>query len=137
MSYVDAVTASHWWTAERKDRSMDQRALRLLILLFETLEALHATTRQIPDEWTQPEPGTSLIGSAHNIHLSTPIPTDKLIILRASITLVGDVFVISRALSRMDILELAEPVENLLSASEVFRDLRNFYTHLDERYYPH
>lgn len=131
MFATDTVqSATHWWCAEN---TVDPSVRRLLPFLFETLDALYATVLRFPDEWASDIPMRIQSGATHSMYIGIPLSPDALSLLRAAIGLVGDAFCIAKRLSLIDLRNLADPISRLLAQLEQFRDLRNFFAHLDDR----
>jgi hypothetical protein len=123
--------ATHWWTAERQARGLDSAVGRLIPFLFENAGVLYTVTRSLPEHWdARPMPYLALRGTG-NYFIS--IPPEAILPIRASISLVGDLFALLKRLSTLTLLELGASVALTLEATESSRDLRNFYAHLDER----
>jgi hypothetical protein len=138
--------AIHWWEAERISSSNgkitategEKRNLhRIKIILpfvFQTLDSLYITTRKIPSPWSNSTGVPATIGGTNNIIINLDISPESLALLRAILSLVSDIYYMCKSLTNIcNLLELKTPIEQLCESTDKFRDIRNFFTHLDER----
>jgi hypothetical protein len=123
-------TATHWWCSEN---AVDPSVMRLIPFLFETLDALYATVLRFPESWTSDTPTHIRSGATHSMYIGISLPPEGLSLLRAAIGLSGDAFCIAKRLSLTDLASINDPLSKLLAELERLREVRNFFSHLDDR----
>ncbi|WP_242316595.1 hypothetical protein [Bacillus cereus group sp. BfR-BA-01489] len=125
-------SARHWWFFERRER-FNESMYKVLPFIFQSLDALYITTRNIPEKWTKNE---LLHGSVHGTRSQKIILPDAIdyIVLRSSLSFVSDLHLLLKALIKEgNLMELEEPITHLFNEIKKFRNVRNFFTHLDDR----
>jgi len=146
LSQVDLDTAFHWWTWDHwvryggkvsavpeAEREALSRAQILLPSLFQAIDSLYTVTRDIPSPWASTGISIGEIGATKNIVMFNipPLNSQRYLLLRTVLFLTNDVIAFSKPLK--DLQELDNPLKTLTQAAKRFKDIRNFFTHLDER----
>lgn len=117
----------------RQEHEADFKLPTMLSFLFQTMDALYCAVRIFPDTWTNTEPVKMLMGGTQSMCIRFNAGPDSLLMQKSAISLTGDIWCILKRLKKEELFDLEEPVSALIDLLEEFRDLRNFYAHLDER----
>ena len=72
-------------------------------------------------------------GGTNSLVISFDIGPEALFALRGAVGLSGDAYCLVRRLQASKIERLNQPLAEMATALEKFRDLRNFFSHLDDR----
>lgn len=134
MTNIDALVASNQWWEERKDKGAHHYVVRCIPLLFHTLDALYIETRKLPLRSQSGKTSQTVTTSYTTLYGIFLNPTDHAV-LRSILSLSGDVYEVLKpmnSLSGTDLSELESPVKKLYADALIFRQLRNFFTHLRE-----
>ncbi|UTR05444.1 hypothetical protein MM326_15205 [Alkalihalobacillus sp. LMS6] len=127
-------SAIHLWCEERIERGINPNVSRLLDHTFDTLDTLYTCTRTFPDLWTDEAKLSVRISGKNNMIMSIPLTHEEYILLRASLAFVSDIYFLADSLIRTgNLFELEEPIKCLYNSANKFRDVRNYYTHFNER----
>jgi len=124
------LESAHWWCAEN---NVDDRVYSLVLFLFENLDALYTVLPDFPDRWASDDTFNMRSGGTHGMYLRNPSNPRDFAVLRSAVSLSGDIFCIVKRLGNLNIGNLSNSVVALGDYLEEFRELRNFYAHLDER----
>ncbi|MFB8328074.1 hypothetical protein ACWGJ1_10640 [Bacillus wiedmannii] len=126
--------ATHWWFVERRKDSFNESMYTLLPFIFQSLDALYITTRDIPTEWTKNKSLRGRVSGNRSKKIILPNSALDYIKLRSSLSFVSDLHLLLKALIKEgNLMELEEPIKHLYNEVDKFRDVRNFFTHLDDR----
>ncbi|MDZ4649878.1 hypothetical protein ORM67_04575 [Bacillus cereus] len=126
-------SATHWWLFERRE-SFNESMYTVLPFIFQSLDALYITTRNIPTKWTKNELLRGSVNGTRSKKIILPDSAEDYIILRSSLSFVSDLHLLLKALIKKgNLMELEEPITHLYDEINKFRDVRNFFTHLDDR----
>jgi hypothetical protein len=134
MTGIDVLTATNFWWAERKDRGAHHFILRIMPLLFQTLQSLFIEARKLPlhsVSGATPEHVNGEYVITYGIFLT---PNDYAT-LRSILSLMGDVHNLLYSLNNIgkeELMELSSFVPKLFGHANKFRQIRNFFTHLDQ-----
>jgi len=123
-------TAGHWWRAEN---NVDAQAYPLLLFLFRTLDALYADVQRFPQQWAGDKPMGIRSGGKYGMYIGLSLSPDSFALLRAAIALQGDSYFIGKRLESLNVGGALKAISQLVQELERFRELRNFFSHLDER----
>jgi len=122
--------AAHWWRAEN---DVDDEVYSLLLFLFRNLDALYVTVSNFPKKWAPDETTNICSSGTHGMYLDIPLAPGRFAILRSAISLSGDIFCIVKRLSNLNIGNISDSVIEFGDYLDEFRELRNFFAHLDDR----
>ena len=131
MLFNEVFVASNYWWLERKDKGAHHFILRLLPFLFEVIESLYMQTRKLP---LSPGKGATNkeITGAYVITFSIFLSPDEYTTLRVILSLLGDIYNLLTPLKENDQLtELSPFINQMYDHANEFREVRNFFTHLD------
>ncbi|OEC58377.1 hypothetical protein [Pseudomonas sp. AP42] len=120
---------SNW----RQQHEADFMLPTLLSFLFQTVDALYCAVKNFPDTWTKAEPVKIVSGGTQSMYIRFNAGPDALFMQKSAISLTGDIWCILKRLNKEKLFDLEQPVSALIDLLDEFRDLRNFYAHLDER----
>ena len=113
--------------------SMYQAETILTLITFPALDSLYSITRNIPSPWTNSCGMGGSSGGSYGLYWSMPLSPGHYILLRTILSLVSDIHLSSEALINIgNLMELETPIQLLFDSVRPFRDVRNFFTHLDE-----
>ncbi|TXR91218.1 hypothetical protein DN390_29635 [Bacillus sp. SH7-1] len=127
-------SATHWWFVERRKDSFNESMYTVLPFIFKNLDALYIITRNIPREWTKNELLRGRVNGTRSKKIILPNSLVDYINLRSSLSFVSDLHLLLKTLiEEGNLMDLEEPIEHLYNEISKFRDVRNFFTHLDER----
>ncbi len=128
----DAYLASiHWWR-ENKERGANYLVPKLLPLLFDTIDALYLVTRNLPLRAVPGATGPE-ITKDNTLTIGILLDAKDHVTLRSTLSLIGDIYNISRAfLKNKGLLELEKPIRDLYDAASKFRHARDFFTHIEQ-----
>lgn len=130
----DVFMASNSWWAERKEKGAHHWISKNLPYLFDTLDALYPETRKLPLK----SPGVRMeaeVRSSYAFTCTMLLSVHDYTRLRLIISLTGDLYNLLTPLVKVDpksLMELSESIKELYDYSTRFREVRNFFTHLDE-----
>ena len=127
-------TAVHWWCAERSNLGTDHPIRSILPFVFQTLDSLYIATRGIPSPWTNIIPAGVKMGGTNNFIIDIPLSPKDYALLRAVLSLTSDLYSLLTPLKKTgNLMELSSPLLQLHRNTKQFKDVRDFFTHLDER----
>lgn len=136
MSEFNIIMPIHYWCNERLGRGLSTRVVTVLPWIFITLDSLYEAVKNL--SWDSlalksingnPRIEGSGVMTIVGFDLSPQVYRD----FRATISLIGDVYHLIESISKLDLLELTSPINQLYSEANKFRDLRNFFTHINEQ----
>jgi len=142
---TDAEVALHTWINLKRapywgrppipvelNRSMHMLG-SIMPLLFLSLDYLYIETRNIPSQWGTviPKRIIKMRGTDNFITANFP-SSDNYLRLRGILSFTRDVYSSTKALKSRDLFELSPLVKKLYDSSNKFREIRNYFTHLDE-----
>ena len=135
MKYEDILLAIHWWCVERpRLKALQQDLTSLLPMVFRTLYSLWIISKEKSTPWSPARPWDRVVESGANaISFDIRLSPKQYVLFRAMLSLVGDVYHLLEPLKERDLLELTDPIRQLHASADVFREARNFFTHLNER----
>lgn len=126
-------SAIHWWSAERYG-SLNPNIRTVLPFAFQTLDSLYLATRNFPTKWTNSEPMTIQVGGERNLVITLPLSPEGYILVRSVLSFTSDIYFLMEALIKTgNLMELDFAIKELHREADKFREIRNFYTHLNER----
>jgi hypothetical protein len=132
MLFVDVWIASNNWLTERKEKGAHHFILRLAPFLFQVVESLYNQTRKLPLHHGQGGPNKEVSGS-YVLTLSMFLSSDEYTTLRVILSLIGDIYNILTPLrDNKQLLELTPFIDELFEHANKFREVRNFFTHMNE-----
>ncbi len=130
MSSFNIDEPIHWWCSERSD-GLDPHMYYILPWIFTTLESLYIMIPKFSREW-QGRVSTKVDG-IHTMIINIDLSSEDYAVLRAIISLVGDLYNLIESIKCGNMMELRHPLTELYNAANKFRDIRNFFTHIDDR----
>jgi len=131
--YDESRIAIHFWGLGRKDVVNDS-ILKLLPFVFYTLDILYEVTRKLPTR-------TKTFDNVPRIDVSrffvVGLPEDDYYKdIRLTLALVSDLYFLLEGITKQgNLMEIESIITKMNNESRKFDDIRNFYTHLDERIY--
>lgn len=132
MLLPEVLVATNWWWMERKHDGAHHFILRLVPFLFQVIESLYFQTRKLP---LHHGIGASYkeISESYEITFSMFLPAEDFTTLRVILSLIGDMYNPLQILKKNDHLaELTPFINELFEHTDKFRNVRNFFSHLDE-----
>lgn len=131
--YEEARIAIHFWGLARKD-TVNENVLKLLQFTFYTLDALYEVTRNLPERTHTfddvPKIDVSrffVVGFPENNYYQK---------IRLTLSLISDLYFLLEGIKKQgDLMEIEPIITKMNNHARQFDDIRNFYTHLDERIY--
>lgn len=132
---VGILIAYHWWAYEAgaRERPEERHVVGLLKFLFDTLDALWAIARTLPENLAPPAQEGMVMAGVENVMVDIPVAPNAWAAVRSAISLSGDAFCIAKRLEGTSVPTLRDAVRELLTELTAQRDFRNFLAHLDER----
>lgn len=140
----DIWQAVHWWCSERealRGQGVPAREYilaslnmvrRIVPFLYQAIDSLYIATRGIPSPWTSSRGLSLRSAGTRGLYINEDLSPEKYLLLRTVIGLASDVYFGALTLKeRGNLKELEHPVERLYQSANRFRDVRNFFTHLD------
>lgn len=110
------------------------RMSKLLSGLFTTLDTLYWVSRRLPPHWAASKQNVRVCGGGYNVFVCLPLPPTEYGTVRAVISLSGDAEMILRTiLGKYQPSGLEPSLQQLRASLSDFREIRNFFAHLDER----
>jgi hypothetical protein len=132
MRSLDLHSAIHWWAAEHDDEGIDGNVSGLLFFLFQLLETLHYAAGEFPSQWAPVQHAGVSQGGRHGLTINLEIGPKDFHAFRAAVGVVGDMYCIAKRLEAARTADAAPVILRLREALEPFRELRNFFAHLDD-----
>lgn len=129
-----------WWCAERNAQNISEHLPQIIPHLFKTLDALYLTVKELPNMEIQEGTGRISGGGktgeqSKTFIIDIPLNPKDYVVFRSCVSLVGDVYhLITPLIKENRLAELLNPLKELMDSADKFRDLRNFLTHIDERF---
>lgn len=126
----DILVATSNWFMER-NKIIDSKIGLLFSTMFYVLDALHSkvTILALPSISGKQD---KKVGSQYAMTLGMFPSPENYANFRSVLSLVGDLYNILEAIQEYDLLELKPLIDNLYEKTDSFRDVRNFFTHLDD-----
>ncbi|MGI0026483.1 MAG: hypothetical protein ACREAD_01395 [Nitrosopumilaceae archaeon] len=123
------VATSNWFLERRTTIDSSTRGL-LFSTMFYVLEALH---KKVSTLSMLSISGISYrqIGSTNAISLGMFVSPDNYANFRSVLSLIGDLYHILEKIKEYELFELKSMIDDIYEKADSFRDLRNFFTHLD------
>jgi hypothetical protein len=132
MLFAEMLVATNLWWTERKHNGAHHFILRLVPFLFQVIESLYNETRKLPLSPGR-GPTDKEVGGVYVITISMFLPSEEYITLRVILSLMGDIYNPVKVLKENDqLMELTPFINHLYDHANKFREVRNFFTHLDE-----
>lgn len=135
MSEFDTTTPALYWCNERL-KGLDTRVLTILPWIFITLDSLYEAVKNLPwDSLARKsiDGNPRIEGGGVMMIVGFDLSPQFYRDFRATISLIGDVYHLIESISKLDLMELTSPINKLYSEAKKFRDLRNFFTHINEQ----
>jgi hypothetical protein len=134
MIHLQVLEATNSWWMQRKDRGAHHFIIRNVPFLFLVVEALYLETQKLP---LQSQMGSfkQEINKDYVLTIGMFLPVDRYSTLRTLLSLCGDIYNITSSLLNAkngSLMELQENLQSLFDYANKFRNVRNFFTHLDE-----
>jgi hypothetical protein len=132
MLFLDVLEASNNWWKERKEKGAHHFIPRLAPFLFQVVESLYNQTRKLPLHHGMGSPNIEVSGS-YVLTLSMVLSSDEYTTLRVILSLMADIYNILTPLrDNNQLLELSPFIDELYNHANKFREVRNFFTHMNE-----
>ncbi|MEH6962872.1 hypothetical protein V7079_17840 [Priestia megaterium] len=124
-------SAVHWWTVE--NQSVDRVFVNTVPWIFKTGDALYGSVKHlIPQE--EPQKMGMMMSGQRNVIINLPITPPSYFHLRGILAMTADLYRITDALLKSTSVVNAEShLKKIKKGSNKFRDLRNFFEHIDDR----
>jgi len=123
--------ATHWWTAE--NNSVSRSAVNTIPWIFKTGDALYGSVKHLFPQGDPAKAGIAMSGEK-NLIINLPIPPAGYFHLRGILAMTADLYRITNALLNTGDTANAESyLKKVRKGANKFRDLRNFFEHIDDR----
>lgn len=132
-SYDEARIAIHFWYRAR-EKNIANSIPKLLQFVFFTLDALYDVTRKLPER-THTFDDVPKIDVSRFFVIGFP-EYEYYKEIRLTLSLVSDLNFLFRGIKKQgELMEIESIINKMNELTSKFEDIRNFYTHLDERIY--
>ena len=125
----DIISAIHWWCTERPN--LKPTVKPLLLFTFDTLHRLHETVKNLPIDYTPQKDG--FIGKRNYI-INFQKNSSSYNIIRLTLAFISDLyFSLETLMKQGNLMEIQQDIALMGQKARCFDDIRNFFTHMDER----
>jgi hypothetical protein len=134
MIYVGVLVATNLWWKNRESLGAHHFILRNIPFLFEVIEALYLETRKLPLH-SRSGVQSNQIEKDYVLTIGMFLQSDEYATLRSILSLTGDIYNLTTPLLKIkdgSLLELEASIRKLFDCANIFRGVRNFFTHLDD-----
>ena len=130
--YSESRRAVYFWEQGRKD-SINDSVFKLLPFVFYTLDSLYDITRKLPNREPTFDGEIPIIDAQRFFVLGLPEDEDYKNV-RLTLALVSDLYFLLEGIKNQgNLMEIKSVIIKMNDESRKFSDIRNFFTHLDER----
>ncbi|WP_158738617.1 hypothetical protein [Alteribacillus sp. YIM 98480] len=124
--------AIHWWENENLNSSNNNNIKTTIPWLFKTGGALFKSIRYLTTGEIENVTSIQMAGE-NNVVINLEISPSEYFQLRGILAMTADLYRISTALGKQDTGKLKTHLNKVKRYSNKFRDLRNFFEHIDSR----
>jgi hypothetical protein len=134
MANIDVLVAANFWWNQRSKKGAHHFILRVMPLLFQSLQSLYIETRKLPLHSLSGITPTK-VGQQYSFRYGIFLNPNEYATLRSVLSLMADIYSLLNPLASLkneELMELAPHIRKLSVSADQFRKVRNFYTHINE-----